>query len=160
MNRTNKGANRVLNAGKEGFFGIGIIYPKMDVNIGTLLRSSYCFGASFVFTIGKRYKKQSSDTIKTPNKIPLYHYGDLEDFKHHGIPYNCQVVGAELLDESTLLHEFEHPNRCVYLLGAEDTGLPEDARTMCHHIVEIPSLHCLNVAMTGSIIMSDRISKH
>lgn len=157
FNKTPRGVQIINDANKRGFFGVGIYYPKMEPNIGTLMRSAYCFGASFVFTIGRRYKRQPSDTVRSTRHIPLYNYIDLEDFRHTGIPDNCQVVGAELVDDSQMVGEFEHPERCIYLLGAEDIGLNEDAKSLCHKIVEVPSLHCLNVSVTGSIIMADRI---
>ena len=48
---------------KRGFFGVGIENTKTHQNIGTLWRSASIMGASFMFTIGKRYKKQASDTM-------------------------------------------------------------------------------------------------
>ena len=41
----------------RGYFGIGIENIKTEANIGTLMRSSYAMGASFVFTIGRRYAR-------------------------------------------------------------------------------------------------------
>jgi len=49
---------------QRGFFGIGIQNIKTESNIGTLWRSANILGADFIYTIGKRYKKQSSDTMK------------------------------------------------------------------------------------------------
>ncbi len=55
--------------------------------------------------------------------------------------------------------KFTHPERAIYLLGAEDTGLPESVQSLCQSIIHIKSPMCLNVAVAGSIIMYDRISK-
>jgi tRNA (guanosine-2'-O-)-methyltransferase len=43
----------------RGYYGIGIENVKTAENVGTLWRSAYILGASFIFTIGKRYKKQA-----------------------------------------------------------------------------------------------------
>ena len=59
----------------RGYFGIGIEYPKREQNIGTLWRSAQTLGASFIFTIDKKYKKQTSDVRHAWADIPLYHYG-------------------------------------------------------------------------------------
>eukprot|EP00966_Prymnesium_polylepis_P085538 1980378-Prymnesium_polylepis.1 len=61
----------------------------------------------------------------------------------------------------TPLDEFEHPDRAVYLLGAEDTGLPKSVVHACHQHVALPAerYESYNVAMAGSIVMYDRIAK-
>ena len=142
----------------KGYFGIGIINGKTESNIGTLWRSAKIFGADFIFTVGRRYQRQCSDTTKAPLHIPLYHYHDFDDFYSH-IPYDCQLVGVELDERSIGMKHFVHPRRCIYLLGAEDRGLPERALAKCLHIVQLPGEHCLNVSVAGSIVMCDRIVK-
>lgn len=141
------------------FFAIGIYHVKYDVNIGTLLRSAQVFGAAFVFTVGRRYRKQSSDVWSTWKNIPLFHYETVEDLKNH-LPYGCLLVGIELNHKACLLPEYNHMPRACYLLGAEDHGLSEEQLKICHSVVQIPGLlGCLNVATAGSIVMYDRFSK-
>lgn len=41
---------------KRGYFGIGIYHTKNVLNVGTLWRSAHNFGASFIFTVGMRYR--------------------------------------------------------------------------------------------------------
>jgi len=92
----------------KGYFGIGIVNCKRDTNLGTLWRSAFVLGASFIFTIGStrfvsmiidalkifdlilnvdavliplKVKKQPSDVFATWTKIPLYHYNTFEEFK-------------------------------------------------------------------------------
>jgi tRNA G18 (ribose-2'-O)-methylase SpoU len=59
------------------------------------------------------------------------------------------------------LSNFQHPEQAVYLLGAEDYGLPEKIMQKCHQIISIESvrLNCFNVAVAGSIVMYDRYQK-
>lgn len=148
---------RIKNA-ETGYYGIGIYQLKRGYNLGTLWRSAYILGASYIFTIGKNYKKQTSDVLKTWSRIPLFHYDTFEEFKN-SIPYSCQLVGIELVEGAVPLHEFEHPKRAVYLLGAEDNGLPPNVINECHELIQLPGSHSLNVAVTGSIVMHDRIVK-
>jgi tRNA G18 (ribose-2'-O)-methylase SpoU len=138
--------------------GIGIMGHKRDHNIGTLWRSAYILGASYIFTIGKKYKKQTSDVLKTWARIPLFHYEDFEDFRKH-LPYDCRLVGIEMDSRSTPLVDFVHPKRAVYLLGAEDNGLPPAVLNACHELIQLPGTSSLNVAVTGSIILNDRVQK-
>lgn len=142
----------------RGYFGIGIENVKDKLNIGTLWRSANIFGAKFIFTIGNRYKKQASDTMNTPNHIPLFHYQCFDDF-YSNIPYGCRLIGIELSDKAIEIKKYNHFEKCIYLLGAEDHGLTNQAIGKCYQIVQLPGNYCMNVAVAGSIIMYDRIIK-
>jgi tRNA G18 (ribose-2'-O)-methylase SpoU len=139
----------------RGYFGIGVERSKSPVNVGTLWRSAGILGASFIFTLGKRYPKQASDTIKAWRHIPLWEFADLDDLYAH-LPYDCQLVGVEMDDRAKLLSEFNHPERAVYLLGAEDNGLKRETLDRCHGLVRLPGDYSLNVAVAGSIVLYDR----
>ena len=142
----------------RGYFGIGVLNSKTEMNIGTLWRSAYSLGASFIFVIGKRYKKQSSDTTQTPRHIPLYEYQTFEDF-YNSMPKDCILIGIENGIGARSLELYNHPERAIYLLGAEDNGLTKEAIDKCHSKIEFKSKYCLNVAVAGSIIMYDRQTK-
>jgi tRNA G18 (ribose-2'-O)-methylase SpoU len=142
----------------RGYFGIGIYNGKTVENLGTLWRSANLMGASFIYTIGRRYKKQASDTLQTYRHIPLYHYETFEEF-FKALPYDCRLVAVELDKRSTPISKFSHHQRCIYLLGSEDNGLPASVLSKCHNIVQLPGEFSMNVAVAGSIIMYDRINK-
>ena len=139
----------------RGYFGIGVYQPKTEMNIGTLWRSAQIFGASFIFTIGQRYKHQSSDTLKTPRHIPLFTYKSFEEF-YEMLPYNSQLIGIEQDSRSVDLANFSNPQQAVYLLGAEDNGLPPKVMGRCKSVVHISTPMCLNVAVAGSIVLFHR----
>lgn len=138
------------------FFEIGIYHTKTEANVGTLFRSAFQLGASGIFTIGKRYRQQASDTPKSMRQIPLRHYIDFEDFSAHR-PMNAVLIGVEF--GGVTLSEFKHPKQAIYLLGAEDHGLPDDIQNRCNQIISIESINMqsYNVAVAGSIVMYDRI---
>lgn len=138
-------------------FGIGVYHPKTEENIGTLWRAAHLYGASHIFTIGHRYTPQSSDTSKAWRSIPLLTFGDFGDFNDHR-PFDVPLVGVELDDRSVCLSKFRHPREAVYLLGAEDHGLPQSVLDACQHVVQIESVNTwsMNVAMAGSLICYDR----
>lgn len=143
-----------------GYFGIAVLHPKSQVNIGTLWRSAFLNDAAFVGTIGRRYQYQPSDTPGTTSHVPLVHYADMDDFIRH-IPHSCPIVGVELDECAKHLPEFCHPPRAVYLLGAEDHGIPRAILDRCHYTVQIPTVRdwSMNVAAAGSIVMYDRMAK-
>jgi len=140
----------------RGHFGIGIENIKSEVNLGTLWRSAFAMGANYTFTTGRRYIPQCSDTSKAWRHIPHYNYTNVNDVI---IPYDSILVGIEIDDDAISIYDFEHPERAIYLLGAEDSGLSKAAKERCHSIIYIPSRICLNVSVAGSIVMYDRLVK-
>ena len=142
----------------EQFFGIGIYQPKTTHNIGTLWRSAHILGAQFIFIVGGKYNGQTSDTQKTWSRIPFYKYDDFEHM-YNSLPHATQLVGAELCENSTPIRNFVHPLRAAYLLGAEDNGLPAKVLERCHKLVQLPGDSSLNVSVSGSILMFDRVNK-
>lgn len=143
----------------RGYFGIGIIGGKTAANVGTLWRSAGCMGASFIFTAGHRYPRQASDTIKAWRHIPLISHRGEEEFWDSGVPYDCVPVAIELSEKAKPLATYKHPERAIYILGAEDNGVPKATLWRCRDVIEIPSEYCLNVAVAGSIVMYDRNAK-
>lgn len=145
---------------KRGYFGIGIYQPKTTENMGTLWRSAFLFGADFIFTVGARYKKQPSDTPKAMLHVPLYHYADFDDLIEH-LPAASSLVCIEMIEGAKTLKEMSHPERAVYLLGAEDYGIPEEL-TKGYQTVYIPTERpfSMNVAVCGSLVLYDRSIKN
>jgi len=143
---------------KKGYCAIGVFRGKTYHNIGTLWRSAFVLGASYIFSVESKYKKQSSDVVKAWSRIPLFHYSSFEELLKN-IPYDCRLVGVEIDDRAEFLHGFKHPKRAIYLLGAEDSGLPEYVREKCHFLIKLPGNSSLNVGVTGSIVLHDRLTK-
>jgi tRNA G18 (ribose-2'-O)-methylase SpoU len=139
----------------RGYFEIGIFHGKTETNMGTLWRSAYQMGAAGIFIIGKRFKRQCSDTLKSWRHIPLREYTDFDHFRSCR-PVNCTLVGIEMGGQ--LLSGFNHPERAIYLLGAEDHGLPKMVTDKCNCIVSLESIgaNSYNVAVAGSIVMYHR----
>ena len=143
---------------KRGFFGIGIYQTKTEANIGTLWRSAHNFGADFIFTIGKRYRKQPTDTTLALRHVPLYEYDTFEELKKYK-PIDSSLVAIEQSELSQNIKDFIHPEQAIYILGAEDHGLPIEYQEKCHSVISINTSMCLNVAVAGSIVMFDRVNK-
>ncbi|HEY5866310.1 MAG TPA: RNA methyltransferase [Candidatus Tectomicrobia bacterium] len=146
-----------------GYYGIGIIGCKSKLNIGTLWRSAYAFGASYIYTIAPRFeraihRRQRSDTVDARRHLPYFVYETPELF-FATRPYHVPIIAVELSPEAAPLETYIHPKQAVYLLGAEDKGIPEYVLERCNSIIQIHSSYCLNVATAGSIVMYDRQQK-
>lgn len=145
------------NGKGRGFYGIGAVLPKNTLNIGGLFRSAQAFDAAFIFTVNRRYKRESVDTTNTPRHVPLYHYGSWDDFWDH-IPYDCVPIAVEV-HGAIPLPDLIHPRSALYILGPEDGSIPGHVMARCPISVSIPTRWCLNVATAGSIVMYDRAAK-
>lgn len=141
----------------RGYFGVAVYRPKTSVNIGSLWRSASLFGASFLATVACRYQRQPSDTEKATLHTPLVHYREFDDLIEH-VPHGCPIVAVELDPRAVELPRFTHPERALYLLGAEDDGLPPWLLDRCHFLVQIPTAlpRSMNVACAGSVVMAHR----
>ena len=142
----------------RGFYGIGIVGSKTPLNVGTLWRSAGILGASFMFTAGRRYPRQASDTIKAWKHTPMFEFDDA-DALFSALPMGCIPIAVEMGERSRPLANFVHPERACYILGAEDTGVPARVLERCSYVVSIPGDHNLNVAVAGSIVLYDRVAK-
>jgi len=142
----------------RGFYAIGIEGAKKTVNIGTLWRSANILGASYIFTVGRRYQRQPSDTMESWRHMPLMHFSDIPDMLVH-LPHDCGLVGVEITEDASALWSYKHPTRAVYLLGAEDYGLSTEALAACHHVVVLPGERSMNVSAAGTVVMYDRLAK-
>lgn len=143
----------------RGYFEIGIYHTKTISNIGTLWRSAYQLGASGIFTIGQRYPHQASDTLKTYRHVPMREFLTFEDFIK-ARPKDAKLVGIEMGGDP--LSKCNHPQQAIYLLGAEDNGLPDNIIKQCDMLVSIESLRTesYNVSIAGSLVMYQRYLTH
>lgn len=143
----------------RGFAGIGFYQYMHEENIGSAFRSAYAFGIDLLFTIGRKYRQQASDTCASTRHVPYYGYVSYDDFRQH-LPKNSQIVCVELSEKAYNLENFVHPEQALYLFGNESSGIPQKILEDRYNlVVQIPTKLCLNVACTASIVIWDRISK-
>ena len=110
-------------ASTRGYVGIGVYGSKDETNIGTLVRTVHAMGGTFVFTVGRRYESQPS-AVGQDRHIPILNFESVEALVD-AMPSEARLICVELDASSRALHTFTHPEQAVYLLGAEDRGLPD-----------------------------------
>lgn len=152
----NTHAEYVERAGTRGYVGIGVYGSKFETNIGTLVRTAHAMAGTFVFTVGRRYDSQPS-AVGQDRHIPILHFESI-DALADAMPAEAKLVCVEIDRSARPLHTFVHPERAVYLLGAEDRGLPR-AVLEAYPVVQVPSEWSLNVATAGSLVLYDRLVK-
>jgi len=141
---------------QRGYFAIGAERISKCLNLGNLMRSAHGFGASFTFTIGTPYRglEARADTSKCFRHLPHFDWKSVDDM---ALPEGCRLIGIEMLEAAIALPSFRHPPCAAYVLGAELGELSPRLLARCHHVVRIPSLFCVNVAIAGAIVMYDRL---
>ena len=147
-------------ARSRGYFGIGVEGVSKSANVGALLRTAHAFGASFCFVVGAGWDARASrlaDTSDTTTHVPLWRFPDIDALR---LPQGCVLVGVELLDEATDLPSFRHPLSAAYVLGPERASLSPAMLARCRHVVRIPTRFALNLAVTGALVLYDRLQQH
>jgi len=142
----------------RGFAMIGLHNPKNGVNVGGTLRAAQCYGAAGVIIDGARRNnlmRHPTDTMKAHRHIPVTWVDDL----FGAIPFDCVPVAVELTPDAKPLDGFKHPERAIYILGAEDATLGKKTLERCAHIVSIPTVGCMNLAATVNVVLYDRQTK-
>ena len=150
------------NGAEAGYFGVGVVRPKHEANVGTLWRSAWQMGAGFMFTVGARFKYEASDTTQAHKQIPLFKHADWSSFAEAS-PHGAVWVAVEMGSGSVPLQDFVHPPRAVYVLGSEDNGLNRPIVEACQCHVALPKWvgrsSSYNVAVAGALVMYDRLVK-
>ena len=149
------------------FFGVGIVGPRKDAHHGTLWRSSYQYGASFICNVGggrmNRHSNRDTDTTKAWCYIPIFSYPTIEHFSRCA-PIGCSwVICAK---GGIPLNNFSHPSKAVYLLPGDDEVLLSEMKEKCtnYHLVSPPAITEnmggeITPAIFGSMVLNDRYVK-
>jgi len=89
--------------------------------------------------------------------VPLWRVADAGALS---LPQGCVLVGVELLETATDLPSFRHPLNAAYVLGPERSSLSPAMLERCRHVVRIPTRFALNLAVTGALVLYDRLLQH
>lgn len=141
----------------RGYFGVGAERISKAMNLGAVLRTAHAFDASFAFTVGSQHGAREvslSDTSKSEQAVPLYHWDTIADMR---LPKGCVLVGVELDERAVNLPSFRHPLNAAYILGPEKGDLSDAAKERCAHLVKIPTKFCVNLSVAAALVMYDRL---
>ena len=145
---------------------IVLVEPKYPHNVGQVVRNASCYGISQVWYTGNRVKIVGENGYRLPREERMKGYADVALVTHedpltpllHANP-DAVPVAVELRPGAEPLPSFIHPDSAIYVFGPEDGSLHGPILKRCHRFVVIPSLHCLNVAMSVGTVLYDRMVK-
>jgi len=141
----------------RGFACVALDSPKFAANVGAVLRASYCYGVAQVNIARCRSKDLDfkNNTSKAHRHIPTFIVDDPLEYRPHG----TQVVAVDLVADAIPLPRFIHPERAMYVFGAEDATLGKRILDRAQHRVMIPTAVCMNLAATVNVVLYDRMAK-
>ena len=87
--------------------------------------------------------------------VPVIHPDDPLSF----LPVATQIVAVDLLDGAVPLPEFKHPERALYVFGAEDMTLGKRITDRAQHVIYVPGRACMNLAACVNVLLYDRMAK-
>jgi len=148
-------------------YHLSIYKPKKSVNTGSLFRAAFILDdiipVESYHVIGQRFKPQASDTTKSHRHKPVNEWDDTQEYLEFVENRGFKLVAVELDDRfrHTWLDDFDHfpHEKVMYIMGAEDEGLPTQILTKCDAVIRLPGKMSLNVAMAGGIVLYDRMIK-
>lgn len=140
----------------RGFAAIGLMRPKYEQNIGSVLRAAHCYRAAMVAIQGDRSAVRSCvDTTKAYRHTPVLRANDLREL----IPFDAIPVAIDLVPDALPLPSFLHPERAFYVFGPEDGTLGRATLDWCKYRVFVPTRDCMNLAATVNVVLYDRLAK-
>ena len=138
---------------------IVLIDPKYAHNVAMVVRLASCYGLNQVWFTGERVSLDISTRRRLPREERMKGYSDVEII-NYDYPFE-QFAGAvpvavEVREKSEALHEFDHPEKPVYVFGPEDGSISKPLLGHCHRFIVIPTRHCLNLATAVATVLWDR----
>lgn len=137
--------------------------PKYAHNVGSALRSASCYGFKQVWFTGDRIGIDPDKGDRLPREERMKGYTEVDliasDRPFDRLPKGAVPVAIEINPGAQQLPQFEHPENAVYVFGPEDGGVDRVTMGLCHHVVMIPTAHCLNLGNAVSTVLYDRLLK-
>ena len=135
-------------------------------NIGAIARSAECAGAHAILLPSKGSAMMSADAVKTSagalNHIAVCRTDHLKStlvfLKNSGLKIIAATEKAR-----NIYHQADLAGPAALLLGAEDTGLPDEFIRMADLIVKIPvkgQVSSLNVSAAAAVLMYEMVKQN
>ena len=144
---------------------IALFEPEIAGNVGTIIRTSACFGTplhiiepcGFPFDM-RRIKKSALDYIE---HVQIVRHNSFASFFAQEISAkNCRLILATTKG-SVDYREFDFRENDIILFGKESAGVPKDVALQASEKIFIPmqnQMRSLNIAISCGIILARAVS--
>ena len=142
---------------------IALVNPKYPHNVGAAVRAASCYGLRQVWFTGDRVQLVGARGYRLPREERMRGYQEVE-LRHSDAFFDAfgpdvVPVAVEVRPGSESLIDFEHPEKALYVFGAEDGSLLKPVLRLCHRFVIIPTRHCTNLSAAVYTVLYDRHAK-
>lgn len=134
---------------------LALCHPRFDINLGVAIRSAEAAGFRAVYVIG-REEVFRSPARGTERVLDLHYVPDAAALIRRARAADYQLVAVQQTPDSVPFHHADYPPRPLFVVGAEDRGMPEPLRLGADLVVEIPQfgiIDSLNVAAAATTVM-------
>ena len=134
---------------------LALCHTRFDVNVGVAMRSAEAAGLAALYVMDSMsFSKRSTRGAELA--IPLHHVPDAQQLIYHARQAAYQIVAVQQTPHSKPYHQVDYPPCPLFVLGAEDVGLPNSLRVAADLVVEIPLyglIDSLNVASAATCVI-------
>ncbi|HKE51755.1 MAG TPA: TrmH family RNA methyltransferase [Actinomycetes bacterium] len=126
-------------------------------NVGSIVRTAAAFGVQDLYLVGSapvRSPNAQKTAMGTDRYLSCRDYENVAAAVAAARATGYRVIGLELADEATPLHELDLDRDICIALGHEDRGLSASALGLCDAVAYVPQLGkvgSLNVAVAAAI---------
>lgn len=134
---------------------LALCHTRFDVNLGVAVRSAEAAGLTEVYLVG-RGEMLRSPARGTENVVPVTPLPDAAALVRRARETGRQLVAVQQTPASVPYHRAVYPPRPLFVLGAEDEGVPAALRRAADLLVEIPQwgvIDSLNVAAAATCVL-------
>lgn len=145
---------------------IGLVNPKSPKNVESVMRLAGNFSVKSVYYSGNRYPRAAKlkpcavdMSRKVSKDIPLIQVESLIDDSIIDTQDDLKIVCVEFAENATSLPEYKHPKNALYIFGPEDSTINQQVIDQADDVVYIPTVSCMNLSATVSVVLYDRLAK-
>ena len=134
---------------------LALCHTRFDINLGVAVRSAEAAGLREIFMVGRgalfRTPARGTDQV-----IPIRSMADPAEMIRHARAADYQIVALQQTPVSVPFHQADYPPRPLFVVGAEDDGVPPRLRRAADLLIEIPMyglIDSLNVAAAATCVI-------
>ena len=134
---------------------LALCHTRFNVNVGVAMRSAEAAGLEALYLMGES-SLSTSPTRGAELAIPLHHAPDPLSLLMMARQAGYQIVAVQQTPDSQPYHQAVYPPNPLFVLGSEDSGLPDLLREAADLVVEIPLyglIDSLNVATAATCVV-------
>ena len=133
------------------------------LNVGSVFRTADAFLIENIILCGITAQPPNKDIRKAAlgatDSVKWEYSKNTMEAVNQLIEKGYYIVGIEQTDNSTLLNEFELPQKPIaIIMGNEVNGVAQQVIDACNEVIEIPQFgtkHSLNISVTTGIVIWD-----